>query len=186
MTNKDVEMLIRANKLLIRGGSKLQCRDKSYNIIHRLRQAFDKSESTPLPYDKDKIVSLEIARHLFLIKIIKEIERHYQNSILSVEFIATNIAVSERQIYRIFKDYLNIPPASFIKIYRLEKALLFIKRGETLGNIAFLVGFSSHSYFSHCFKSRFGKTPTEFIKSLNNKTRQDFNNHWQSIDNGAT
>jgi AraC-like DNA-binding protein len=25
------------------------------------------------------------------------------------------------------------------------------------------VGFNSHSYFSHCFRQHFGKTPSEFL-----------------------
>lgn len=182
-------MLISAEKLLIgldndiADSTIIEQHNKSFNIVYRLMQAFDKNKNSHLPYDKEKVVSFEIARHLFLINIIKEIEAHYQNTKLSVELIAKIIAVSERQIYRIFKDYLNISPSSFIKIYRLEKALLHIKRGESLGNIAFTIGFSSHSYFSHCFKSRYGKTPSEFVKSLNNKARQEFDNDWQHVDN---
>ena len=181
-------MLISANKLLIQLESDIedegtiQYRDTSYNIIHRLKQVLDKNQSSHLHHKREKIVSFEIAKHLFLIKIIKQVEHNYQNSRLSAELIAKRIAVSERQIYRIFKDYLNISPCSFIKIYRLEKALLHIKRGESLGNIAYSIGFSSHSYFSHCFKSRFGKTPTEFVKLVNHKNRQEFNNAWQDTD----
>ncbi|MCP4413182.1 MAG: helix-turn-helix transcriptional regulator [Gammaproteobacteria bacterium] len=102
----------------------------------------------------------------FLVKITKQLEQNYTNPDLKVNSLARNIAVSERQIYRIFKELLDTTPSNFLQLYRLEKAFSLMQQGETFGNIAFDVGFSSHSYFTHCFKNKFGQTPSAFMKTL--------------------
>lgn len=121
----------------------------------------------------EQIVDRDLHKHSFLVKFTKELEHCFDNPDLKIEMIAKNIAVSERQIYRIFKEFLNITPATFLRLYRLEKAFWLIQKGESFGNIAFDVGFSSHSYFSRCFKEKYGETPSAFILAFaENKTAE--------------
>ena len=129
------------------------------------------------------IYSDENSKHNFLIKITRALELTYDNADLKIAALANNIAISQRQIYRICNDTLNVTPATFLRLYRLEKSLWFIKQGESVGNIAFNVGFSSHSYFSRCFKQSFGYTPSEFVESLKDIERQNLNNDWQDTVN---
>ena len=102
----------------------------------------------------------------FLIKFTKELQERFENHHLKIEHIAKQIALSERQLYRNSKQYLKLTPGCFLRRYRLEKAITKIKQGNSLGNISYEVGFSSHSYFCRCFKESFGDTPSVFIDCI--------------------
>jgi AraC-like DNA-binding protein len=57
-------------------------------------------------------------------------------------------------------------PNTFIKDYRLKEALKCIqKRVGNISEIAFTTGFSSPSYFTKCFKKKFGLIPADYISS---------------------
>jgi AraC-like DNA-binding protein len=103
----------------------------------------------------------------FLIKFTKELKSGFENHHLKIKQIAKQIALSERQLYRNSKLYLTLTPSTFLRRYRLEKSIKKIKQGNSLGNISYEVGFSSHSYFCRCFKENFGDTPSDFIDCLN-------------------
>ncbi|NQZ08417.1 MAG: response regulator [Algicola sp.] len=90
------------------------------------------------------------------------LEQHLDHPDLKVETIAKALAVSQRQLYRKLKGLLNVTPADHLRNFRLKKAMTLIKQGEPIGNIALTVGFTSHSYFSRCFKARYGATPSAF------------------------
>jgi AraC-like DNA-binding protein len=45
----------------------------------------------------------------------------------------------------------------------LQKAAILISSGHSISEAAYAVGFDTASYFSHCFKEEYGKTPTEFL-----------------------
>jgi signal transduction histidine kinase/ligand-binding sensor domain-containing protein/DNA-binding response OmpR family regulator len=98
----------------------------------------------------------------FLKRFIEQIETNIENPQLKIAQIANNLAMTERQLYRKLKGVINVTPSDYLKNYRLEKALSLLKNGEPIGNVAFDIGFSSHSYFSRCFKAKFGKSPSEF------------------------
>jgi len=126
------------------------------------------SHCFPVYLDRD------LHKHRFLVKFTKELEHTFDNPDLKIETIAKNIAVSERQIYRIFKEFLHTTPASFLRLYRLEKAFWLLKNGERFGNVAFDVGFSSHSYFSRCFKEKYGETPTAFVMAISENKQAEY------------
>jgi DNA-binding response OmpR family regulator len=65
-------------------------------------------------------------------------------------------------------SYKNI--TQYIREFKLDYAMTLIDLGEK--NIQFLVdetGFSSFSYFSTSFKAYLGMTPTDYIKSIQNR-----------------
>jgi DNA-binding response OmpR family regulator len=41
-----------------------------------------------------------------------------------------------------------------------------LKAGNKASQVYYSVGFASHSYFSRCFKAKFGQTPSEYQKGL--------------------
>ncbi len=104
----------------------------------------------------------ELQQSEFFEKFIKELEKSYANSNLKVAQIASSLAMTERQLYRKLKGIINQTPAEYLKNYRLEKAIILVKKGIPAGNISFDVGFSSHSYFSKCFKAKYGNSPSDY------------------------
>ncbi|WP_196140953.1 ATP-binding protein [Aliikangiella sp. G2MR2-5] len=99
----------------------------------------------------------------FVEKFSKEIEKNIDNPDLKVEQLAKALAVSERQLYRKLKGLLNVTPAEFLRNYRLNTAVNLLKDGESVSNVAFTVGFGSQSYFSRCFKAKYGVPPSEYV-----------------------
>ena len=86
---------------------------------------------------------------------------------LSVEDVALKVGMSRSQLHRKLKYLTNYNPTEFIRLTRLEKAAELLKKGYTeIDQVGYAVGFNSHSYFSKCFKSHFGVTPSEFIADI--------------------
>ena len=53
-------------------------------------------------------------------------------------------------------------PNAVIRNFRLEAAMQMLKaKTGPIGEIAYLTGFSSHSYFSKCFQEYFQITPSD-------------------------
>ena len=54
----------------------------------------------------------------------------------------------------------------FIREVRLRKAALYLRQNKlTVTEVMYMVGFTTPSYFSKCFKARFGVTPSEYAAS---------------------
>ena len=86
---------------------------------------------------------------------------------LDVEKYCREIGLSRSQLYRKTTSLTGLSPNDFIREYRLKKALGLIesKKGN-ISEIAFEAGFNSPSYFSKCFKRRFGVLPTDLAGTL--------------------
>ncbi len=107
------------------------------------------------------------ANELFIEQVVNLIEKNLKNSLLSVEFLAEECAMSRATFYRKMESLLDQPPAVFIRTYRLKKAAKLLLSGNYyVAEVAFQTGFSSPKYFSKCFQKEFGSTPTEYIKTL--------------------
>lgn len=102
----------------------------------------------------------------FLDKLQKVAEKHYAIEDFSTSQLASELAMSERQLQRKLKAALDITPGEYIREYRLIKARELLKTGMSVGQVAEEVGFSSQNYFARCFKLQSGQTPSEFQKSL--------------------
>lgn len=81
---------------------------------------------------------------------------------LSVEDISKELGLSRVQMYRKIKALTGSTPVELVRITRLKKAeRLLRQKGKTVSEVAYEVGFSSPSYFAKCYKSYFGKQPSE-------------------------
>lgn len=94
------------------------------------------------------------------------IDKHIQSEQLRPEWIASEIGVSVRSLYRMFARK-GLVVAQYIKNRRLDlcaQALRQVKERQKLGNIGYDWGFADHSHFSTAFKARFGVSPSEYRK----------------------
>lgn len=98
----------------------------------------------------------------FIDKVLNFINKNIGNPDLSVELLASELNLSRSQFYRKVKALTNQTASEFLRNIRLQKAKQLIELGNTnIGEVCFIVGFSSASYFTKCFKSSFGILPTE-------------------------
>lgn len=103
----------------------------------------------------------------FINKLNELIYQNIDNPDLSVEILAEKMSLSTSSLYRKVKGICDMSPNDYIRVTRLKKAALMLcENNYRINEIAFLVGFSSASYFSSCFQKQFGMTPKEF-KSQN-------------------
>jgi AraC-like DNA-binding protein len=89
---------------------------------------------------------------------------HYSDPDFSMTELAGLVSMSERQLQRKLKALTNVTPREYLRTYRLEQAMELLRTGEPAGAVAFSVGFSSHSYFSTCFKAQYGMTPGQAVE----------------------
>jgi transcriptional regulator GlxA family with amidase domain len=82
---------------------------------------------------------------------------------LTVERMAEQVAMSERNFRRIFVETFDIAPARFIERLRLEQACLRLTQGKgSIERIAAGVGFHSADAFRRAFRARYGASPSEY------------------------
>lgn len=98
----------------------------------------------------------------FIQKILLIINDNISNSELNVDFLASKIFLSRSQLYRKIKTLTGVSVNEFIRNVRLEKAKNMIDEGDdNINEISYKVGFTSPSYFTKCFKIKYGHVPTQ-------------------------
>jgi DNA-binding response OmpR family regulator len=108
----------------------------------------------------------------FLQKIKTIVEENLSEFSFTVEQLANEMTLSRTQLLRKLKALTGLSPNEFIKELRLKKAADMISnRIDTVTQIGYSVGFNDQSYFTKCFKKRFGITPTSYLlNSTQNKS----------------
>lgn len=101
----------------------------------------------------------------FMDKIINLIHQNITDDNFSVERLADILCMSRSSLLRKIKVLTNLSPVDFIRLIRLKKAAELIQEGkQRIGEICYMVGINSPSYFSKLFQRQFGMTPKEFEK----------------------
>ncbi len=107
-------------------------------------------------------------------KVIAIIRKNIENSDFSVEELSREIGMSRVHLNRRLKETMNISPSNLIRSIRLKQAAyLLINNKVNISEVAYKVGFSTHSYFSNSFHDYFGMTPKEFTAQYANCTDEE-------------
>lgn len=106
----------------------------------------------------------------FMQKLYKTLEKNVSNPELNVDNFSKEIGMSKANLYRKIKSLTNLSPNEFIRNFRLEMAAKMLKETkQPVSDVYVAVGFSSHAYFSNCFKALYGISPTEYANQLSGK-----------------
>ena len=104
----------------------------------------------------------EVANDPFIRRFQAVVDERLTDSDLSVEDIASELALSRVQLYRKVKAVTGCTPVDLLRKARLTKARqLLVESDLTVSEIAYRVGFTSPSYFTKCFKDEYGTVPGE-------------------------
>jgi transcriptional regulator GlxA family with amidase domain len=95
----------------------------------------------------------------FVDSLVRVVNQNYANPNFDVISMAAEMKISDRQLQRKVKALTGQSPVQHLREFRLEESLQHLRQGVAVGKAAKAVGFSSHAYFSCCFKVRFGTTP---------------------------
>lgn len=104
----------------------------------------------------------QLAPNIPLPRKIKQITHAYYESSNNLQEAAKKLAISERQIRRLFVQYYGLPPSEFFHQQRLLLAhKLLISSTLTFTNVAFAAGFNSIRRFNEAIAQAYKTTPTE-------------------------
>ena len=86
---------------------------------------------------------------------------------ISIAEIAEAFNMSQRSLFRQFKDELQLTIFQFIKQHRLLRALQLLENKDLqISQIVYQIGYDSTSNFSNLFKEHFGLSPQQYRANL--------------------
>lgn len=108
----------------------------------------------------------------FMENVVQIITDNISDENFNVEAMAEHLCVSRSSLLRKIKTLFNLSPLELIRLVKLKKAAELIQSGEyRIGEVCFMVGINSSSYFSKLFYKQFGVMPKEFEKQCKAKTK---------------
>ncbi|NPA35793.1 MAG: response regulator [Chlorobi bacterium] len=100
----------------------------------------------------------------FVAQITRLVEENISDPELSVRLLYTSVGMSRTAFYHKLKSLIDMSPAEFIRLIRLNKAKeLLLSNKYNINEVAYMCGFSDAKYFSTSFKKHFGKSPSAFV-----------------------
>lgn len=103
--------------------------------------------------------------HDFYAQFLSVVEEEISNSELCMDDIASRMGISRVQLYRKIKALTNYSPTDLVRNLRLQQASRMLKSSDmTIAEVCYAVGFTSHSYFTKCYREYFGELPSESQK----------------------
>lgn len=86
--------------------------------------------------------------------------------VLRVSELAADLGVSQRQLQRLFHDYVGAGPKWVIRRYRMQEALARTARGEpaSWGELAAELGYSDQAHFIRDFTANVGAPPSQYVR----------------------
>lgn len=96
-------------------------------------------------------------------EIVEIVNRNIGNPDLSVSVLSDESHYGGKQIYRKIKQLTGMGVVEFIRETRLQRAAMYLSQKKlSVTEIMYMSGFTTASYFSKCFKARFGVSPSEY------------------------
>jgi len=143
---KRIENIIKQRKLL---------KNKFSNDILTLPNTLNYSQ-------KDKNFLDSLISYIYL-----NIEK---NELLTVDKIIENFKIGRTLFYKKIKTLTGLTPHDLILSIKMKKALEMLKSSDfSIYEISFKLGFNDPDYFTKCFKTFYGITPSELLR---NKKRE--------------
>jgi len=134
-------------------------------VISNEIKALYESENRNAIINKELIRTLKPSEEKFLLHLMDYVEKIWNKSNFNVTNFSKDLGYSKSQLYRKLVNLTGKSPNSFIKEFRLHKALnLLYKQNGNISEIAYESGFNSPAYFSKCFKDKYGLLPSKYIQ----------------------
>jgi AraC-like DNA-binding protein len=132
------------------------------NARRILRQKFGQTERLEEQVDDVKMKSPD---EKLLERIMSTVNKHLNNSDLSVDMIAEEVGISRVHLHRKMKELTGQTPHDFIRTLRLKQAAhLLATQNMNITEVVYACGFSNAASFSTMFKNVYGMAPRDYMK----------------------
>ena len=110
-----------------------------------------------------KAASLPSPDAEFLARVQRVVGAHIGDSGFGVEWLATEVGLSGRQLQRRLKKLTRLTAAGFVKAMRLEHAARLLRGHDVqVQEVAHAVGYEDAEHFSKLFRQAYGAPPSEY------------------------
>ncbi len=101
------------------------------------------------------------SRNPHLIEAVQLMERNMEEP-LHIPEIARHIGISDRELERLFRHYLQQTPKAYYRDLRLDQARWMLQQStDSVTSISVACGFASLSHFTRSYQQRFDKKPSQ-------------------------
>ncbi len=145
----------------------LRVQNLLFNYQQRKEAVAKVANSTSVKPDI-KTASLQTDDKTWIDDLKQKVNNALKEQTLSVEFLASSVFLSPRQLNRKVKSITGLTPARFIKEVQLQTARTLLENGEvrSITDLAYQCGYEHSTTLSTLFKKRFGKSPSDYFKGL--------------------
>ncbi|MCR5002742.1 MAG: response regulator [Bacteroidales bacterium] len=106
----------------------------------------------------------------FIIKFNNLIQDNLESQNMDVEFLAQSLLMSRSSLYNKVKALTGLGVNEYVNKTKMKIAMEMVKTTDLpITEIAFRLGYSSHHYFSKCFKAYYEVTPSDVRKQIFDK-----------------
>ena len=156
---------------------------KPFNLTYvekRVMKLIEQREMLKKCYSKDFVIHHNLMNtdkdKMFFEKIGKILEDNFRNSNFTIDRFIELSGVRRTLFFRKVKSMTGFSPNEMIKIRRLKESAVMLKKEDlTVSEISYKVGFEDPYYFSRCFKSHFGKSPSQYRIEILKETSDNQN-----------
>lgn len=114
-----------------------------------IKELFKKEENNKVVNDKELV--LEIMNYIS--------ENYYEN--ITLKKLEEKFNFKSEKISYIFHKHLKVRPIDYLIQYRLTVAYKLLEEGNSVKDVAALIGYNDEFYFSRLFKKKFGLPPNQ-------------------------
>ena len=101
------------------------------------------------------------SRNHHLLEAVQLMERNMEEP-LTIPEIASHIGVSDRELERLFRHYLQETPKAYYRNIRLDQARWMLQQTtDSVTSISVACGFASLSHFTRSYQQRFNQKPSQ-------------------------
>jgi AraC-like DNA-binding protein len=132
-------------------------------VSTEVQQLFE-SENPGEVLNRDQIHVVTPEEEKFILNYMEVIEKEWKNPEVKVEDFEKDMGMSKSKLYREMIRLSGKSPSVFLLHYRLRKSLQLLQKQEgNISEVAFDAGFNSPSYFTKCFRKKYGIMPSGLI-----------------------
>lgn len=108
-------------------------------------------------------IAINNTEEQFLRKLMNIMEENISNAELTAPKLASELGMSHSVLFRKITALTGYNINDFIKSIRLKRACQLLRDSDyTISEISYITGFTNPKYFSTCFKTEYGETPSDY------------------------